>query len=683
MKKMAVVACCLLGIAAVLPRMAVARIMLLDFIGVDKSNGQYFDTGYLPNANTEITMEFQAKDTDGGYVFGTYENGSKARCQFLYKTSYLVGFGGTYDNTHTLVFDQNWHTIGLTNGVFRLDGTALNANAFEWDGVSQHSLYLFHINRSDGLKTTDISSFRLRSLVIREQGAVIHQFVPAKNTVLDKVGLFDLKSAKMKFPAGTGELELGDEIGSLDGDVYVSPEGGSISPFFTPETAATNLADAIAFLKDNPDAQARVVVAPGTYDVKDANGVTVPANATLVGDGPLGSVVITNSVTLTPGKGVLNVSGGTVSNLVIRGGVSAGSAVGSVPSASGVYVEKGLITHCEIAGCQVLEENYTTSGCCAQALVLGVTGAATDSAIACACKIVGNVGSFGTTTGVGTYPRASAVFVANGGRLERCEVANNRGSPGGVTMINDTNFNGKERLVDGCDIHDNFSYTLPGGILLGTFSRVWNSRIASNRVERGVNSLGGGVRAISMQCELVNCLIEGNEADVGGGLYFSTMDNRIVHCTVVGNTAGTAGGLETDTGSAGTLLNTIIVGNVSEQGGIQIHHTGGAFVAKNCCLANLPNGWTDDGTDDGNNLIGVDPKFVNPAAHDWHLEKNSPCIDTGLADYPTPYATGKDYAADFDGTVRPQDGTRSGGTPLPDMGCYEYVYTKGLIIFVK
>ena len=467
----------------------------------------------------------------------------------------------------------------------------------------------------------------------------------------------------------------------IDGKIYVSTTGSSVSPYVTPETAATNLNDALPLQAAFPSLISGIAVCPGTYDTK---GMTeIPAGAVVFGNGPRGEVVFTSSETIAADKAILVVNGGTVSNLVVRGGVSVGSNVGAVPAASGVWVKKGLITDCEITDCKVLKANYEASGNCAQALVLGVMDVnASASAIAYGCKVYDNDGCFGTTSGIGNYPRASAVYVANKGRLERCEVMNNRGSPGGVTMVN-VNSPGCSSLVDGCDIHDNFSYVLPGGILLGMSSCVWNTRIASNRVERNVNSLGGGVRGISMYCELVNCLIEGNEADVGGGLHTVCPGNRVIHCTIVGNKAGTAGGLHVEnTGIAtdqGLIQNTIIADNVSDSGD-QVVYASGNFDVKNSLLANMPTGLIDG----GGNLVGADPKFVNPAAHDWHLRKKSPCIDAGLADYPTPYATGKDYAADFDGTVRPQDGKLS-GTPIPDMGCYEYVYTisKGMIIFVK
>ena len=58
------------------------------------------------------------------------------------------------------------------------------------------------------------------------------------------------------------------------------------------------------------------------------------------------------------------------------------------------------------------------------------------------------------------------------------------------------------------------------------------------------------------------------------------------------------------------------------------------------------------------NLVGnTDPKFVNAAAHDFHLQADSPAIDAG--------ATLREVTTDYEEVQRPQG-------KAYDMGAYEY-----------
>jgi hypothetical protein len=64
----------------------------------------------------------------------------------------------------------------------------------------------------------------------------------------------------------------------------------------------------------------------------------------------------------------------------------------------------------------------------------------------------------------------------------------------------------------------------------------------------------------------------------------------------------------------------------------------------------------------GPHSLVADPRFVNAAAGDLHLQSSSPAIDRGVS---------AGYTQDFDGVAVPQDGNRD-GTAAPDFGAYEY-----------
>ena len=149
--------------------------------------------------------------------------------------------------------------------------------------------------------------------------------------------------------------------------------------------------------------------------------------------------------------------------------------------------------------------------------------------------------------------------------------------------------------------------------------------------------------------------------EIGGGeLIF--VNNTISMNTAINNDFCQGGGIDIDTDKA-YLYNNIIWGNKS--------------AGDLSDIGDLENVEAYDYCNDYHSVIGsqhflvsvghidADPLFVNPAAHDYHLSANSPCIDAGTADAP------ELPAADFEGDPRIVGSA-------PDIGADEY-YTGQLV----
>ena len=238
---------------------------------------------------------------------------------------------------------------------------------------------------------------------------------------------------------------------------------------------------------------------------------------------------------------------------------------------------------------------------------------------------------------------------------------------------------------------------LGGGVAL---AKVFNSTLSGNAAGGGggaygctlsnctlsgnsVNSTGGG----AWNCYLISCLICSNYANYDGG---GASSSTLVNCALFKNTAVTGAG-----GGAygGMLTNCLLYLNTAHYGGgacglnpqriVLVNCTivsnsasvsaGGAYIATldNCILyynSNSANAnfqvsslnycCTWPLPDSGAGNITNEPMFVSLVGNDFHLQSNSPCINSGNNAFVT-------VTNDFDGNPRIRGGT-------VDIGAYEY-----------
>ena len=170
-----------------------------------------------------------------------------------------------------------------------------------------------------------------------------------------------------------------------------------------------------------------------------------------------------------------------------------------------------------------------------------------------------------------------------------------------------------------------------------------NGIIRNNIISNNDGLIGGGL----FNCSgiIQNNLITGNSASLGGGLY--RCHGTIVNNTISKNSAENVGGGLDD--CRGFIVNCIIWGNHALGEGDQLSYTS---IPVESCI--------QDWTAGGKNNINKNPLFVDPDNGNYHLQSDSPCIDTGNILYLV-----CDYIVDLDGECRIAGGSS-------DMGAYEY-----------
>jgi hypothetical protein len=239
------------------------------------------------------------------------------------------------------------------------------------------------------------------------------------------------------------------------------------------------------------------------------------------------------------------------------------------------------------------------------------------------CVLIGNQSTSHEDTGSGGG--VSGCFLTN------CLLSGNFASEGGGA---------RGSALVGCTLINNTR-----GWGAGAESSTLNSCV----VVSNAGYYGGGLWA----CGAANCLLIGNSAYIGGGATEATLNN----CTVVFNSASYGGGM-----AGGTANNCILYSNNAEDDddGPNYVNDGwpqGLLTLNYCCTTPMPT--------NGICNITNDPVFVNPLLGDFHLQTNSPCINSGL----NTYAPG---ATDLDGNPRIAGST-------VDIGAYEFQSPSSLI----
>lgn len=224
-----------------------------------------------------------------------------------------------------------------------------------------------------------------------------------------------------------------------------------------------------------------------------------------------------------------------------------------------------------------------------------------------------------------------------------------------------------------CIIINNIAQSGGGVFIIGSGSPILSRCIISYNTARKTEidlgwSRGGGLFCWGGSTISDSLFIE-NTSEVGGAI-FAGGDIRphenvhILNCTITGNSANSAGAVYCGESSAPSIVSSILWGNKAENGSeiamTRVDYGSGLFVR----YSNIKGGkegifepgvifWKE-----GN--IDIDPCFHDSCTGDYHLQTDSPCINSGDPNY----ICGPNET-DLDGNPRVRDGRI-------DMGAYEF-----------
>ena len=265
--------------------------------------------------------------------------------------------------------------------------------------------------------------------------------------------------------------------------------------------------------------------------------------------------------------------------------------------------------------------------------------------------------------GGGLYNISGSPLISN------CQFyANSSGYRGGGLY----NKNGSNPTLDNCVFRKNYaregaamcgytncSPTLIGCLFEGNKTTVWSGGGMYNRYDSNPSVIncyflnnaagdnGGGIlNDGNSRPYFRNCVFIGNQANSGGGAIENSGNSTatLTNCTLVNNSANHNGGGISNMSSSSILTNCILWGNTDPGGSdFSAQIFGGKTLKINyCCIQ----GWGNSMEGTGN--IGEDPLLE---VDYYHLQLNSPCINTGDPEYIM-----DEDETDIDGEFRVMDG---------------------------
>jgi hypothetical protein len=266
---------------------------------------------------------------------------------------------------------------------------------------------------------------------------------------------------------------------------------------------------------------------------------------------------------------------------------------------------------------------------------------------------------FGKTSG--DYPDihgGAMAFLGSDAVVSNCVFADNEATAddtgmGGAIYANGTgSTSGPLTFFTDCKFLRNHAYGEGGAI---KFTGDMNTEITGCEfIENDCNYGGGAISCYSVyDTKIIYCLFADNYTmySNGGAVNSLGVGNSIFfkNCTLTDNSAVTGDGGAVNLAYADVdFVNCIVYDNPGMYSD-NIYLDFGGYAEINYCNLIMPDGAT------GSNNMNENPQFVDSGNYNFHLDEDSPCIDAGTD-------IGYEYVGE-----------------APDMGCYEYGMTTGLI----
>lgn len=181
---------------------------------IQSSGTQYIDTGFKPNNNTKVVIDFELTENTGKHqiIFGARSSSSSGQ--------YVLGFTGHRSpavwrsdfGSNQVTFSSNltWsgnHNATKNGNICTLDAESVTNTASTFESTAN----LLICAGNTGGSVDNYTKAKVYSCKIYDNGTLARDFIPCKNTSAT-IGLWDDANSAFYGNAGTGTFTAGPEV---------------------------------------------------------------------------------------------------------------------------------------------------------------------------------------------------------------------------------------------------------------------------------------------------------------------------------------------------------------------------------------------------------------------------------------------------------------------------------------
>lgn len=177
-----------------------SNIQLVEYI--ESTGTQYIDTGFTPNQDTRVVVDFQYRANTSAFLFGARRDSGTAGYTVNISSGNCVTSYGNTGNVIYGTYDGLRHTIDKNKNVFSLDGVEkISSTAQNFEAPGTLEIFASYQTGAEGYLP---SNARIYSFKIYDNDVLVRYFIPCYRKLDNVGGLYDIVN-KVFYTSSVGE----------------------------------------------------------------------------------------------------------------------------------------------------------------------------------------------------------------------------------------------------------------------------------------------------------------------------------------------------------------------------------------------------------------------------------------------------------------------------------------------